>query len=443
MELTTGSVPKLFRKFLYPSLFSGIVTSIYVLVDMIVVGQYEGELGAAAMACNAPFWPLFCCISLLFGLPGSVLFSREKGAGDPEESNRWFTAACICMGAVLFCVWMVILLADRWLLTVFGADEEILPLALRYMKWLKWGVPLYPAGLFLGMFVRSDGEPGLAGGSVIAGGILNIIGDVFLTFTCDLGIEGAAIASVVGQALADVILAVHFFKGSNTLRLVPVDRIRRRTGQLLQLGFAPFLGDVSMSFLTILFNNQVMRLFGATELAIYGIGSNIFTTLQTLSYGAGSAAQPIMAQNLGAGKPERVKQAALCGIRTALILGVAMTALMLIFPEQLSRLYMSATEEVYAAAVPILRRYFLCLTVMPVNVFATYALQAVLQVRSTVMVSLLRGVVCSGILVYLMPALLGAGALWYVMLAAEVITCVFAVVYMRRYIFTADTYPSV
>ena len=438
MDILTGNVSKVYHRFLFPSLFSGLVTTIYVLVDMIVVGQYEGTVGAAAMACIAPFWPMFCCVSILFGLSGSVLFSKAKGEQNESEARQSFTAATVLLGVVTLVIWLSIIFFDEWYLRLFGADDSIVPLAMRYMKWLKWGVPLYPAGLFLSMFVRSDGSPGLAGGSVIVGGILNIVGDFVLTFTFDLGIEGAAIASVVGQLVADIILLSHFFKTRNTLRFGKVKEFARRTKEILALGFPPFIGDISMSFLVILFNNQVMRYFGATELAIYGIGSNIFSTFQTFSYGIGNAAQPIMAQNLGAKQYDRVHKTAWLGIRTSLILSVALTAIMLLFPTQITRIYMSATEDVIAMAAPILRRYFICLLFMPLNVFATYCLQAVMKIRPTLVVSVLRGILLCGVLVYLMPAVFGAGSIWYVMLITEGVTAAVAVGYMRKYVFKDD-----
>lgn len=438
MDMLTGKVSKVYHRYLFPSLFSGLVTTIYVLVDMIVVGQYEGTVGAAAMACIAPFWPMFCCVSILFGLSGSVLFSKAKGEGDELEARQAYTTATVLLGIVTLIIWLSIIFFDEWYLRLFGADDSIVPLAMRYMKWLKWGVPLYPAGLFLGMFVRSDGSPGLAGGSVIAGGVLNIIGDYVLTFTFDLGIEGAAIASVAGQLLADIILLSHFFRGRNTLCFARVKEFGRRTKEILALGFPPFIGDISMSFLVILFNNQVMRYYGATELAIYGIGSNIFSTFQTFSYGIGNAAQPIMAQNLGAKQYDRVRKTAWLGIRTSLVLAVVLTAIMLLFPTQITRIYMSATEDVIAMAAPILRRYFICLLFMPLNVFATYCLQAVMKIRPTLVVSVLRGILLCGVLVYLMPAVFGAGSIWYVMLITEAVTAAVAVWYMRKYVFKAD-----
>ena len=438
MDILNGDLKKIYHKFLFPSLFSGLVTTIYILVDMIVVGQYEGAAGAAAMACIAPVWPIFCCVSILFGLSGSVFFSKAKGEGDREESRKAFTASSVLLGVVTLIIWASLILFDEELLRLCGADDSIVPLGLRYMKWLKWGVPLYPLGLFLSMFVRSDGSPGLAGGSVMVGGVLNIIGDFLLTFTFDMGIEGAAVASIAGQFVANIILLTHFFRKRNTLAFTRVDCFLRRTKDILALGFPPFVGDISMSFVVILLNNQVMRYYGATELAIFGICGNIFSTFQTFSYGIGNAAQPLMAQNLGAGKIERVGQTAWFGIRTSLVLGVILTAVMLLFPAQVTRIYMDTSEDVVQMAVPLLRQFFLCMLFMPLNVFATFALQAVMKIKPTLVVSLLRGVILCGVLGYLLPAIFGAVSIWYVMLITEAVTAAVAVYYMRKYVFKAE-----
>src|SRR5699024_4548440 len=88
MDLEIANLRKTYLKYLFPSLFSGLVMSIYSLVDMIVVGQYEGSAGTAALACIAPFWTFFCCLSVLFGNGGAVLFSTAKGEENKKEEQK-------------------------------------------------------------------------------------------------------------------------------------------------------------------------------------------------------------------------------------------------------------------------------------------------------------------------------------------------------------------
>ncbi|MDO5422690.1 MAG: MATE family efflux transporter [Eubacteriales bacterium] len=432
MDLQTGSVRKIYFRYLFPSLFSGLVMSIYSLVDMIVVGQYEGPSGTAALACVSPLWAFFCCLSTLFGNGGAVLFSNAKGEGKSDESRAAFTVSFVLVCTISAVVWFVIAVFDKQLLRLFGADDALLPLALRYMKWLKLGIPLWPLGYYLGMFVRNDGSPMLVGAATVCGGVFNIFGDFFLTFTCDLGIEGAAIATVVGQSLVCLIQLLHLFSRKNTLAFTKVSSFWKRGIGIASIGFSSFLCSVGMGIVVVLFNNQIMRYFGSNELAVYGVAGNLFTLVQTFSYGIGNAAQPIVAENMGAGKPDRVRQVRNLGCLVAIGIGLAAMAIALLFPNQIVRLYMKPSAEILAAAPGIMRRYFTCLLFLPFNVYATYYLQAMRRVKASLLVSLMQSVLLCTVFLYLFPVIFGQAAIWYVMLFAELFTALAAILLMRK-----------
>lgn len=432
MDLKTADIRKAYFKYLFPSLFSGLVMSMYSLVDMVVVGQYEGSLGTAALACIAPFWAFFCCLSVLFGNGGAVLFSIAKGKGDQKDSCLAFTVSFILICIVTAMVWGAIFFFDEPLLRICGANDAIMPLALRYMKWLKLGIPLWPLGYFLAMFVRNDGSPTLVGIATACGGIFNIFGDFFLTFTCDLGMEGAAIATVGGQAIVFVIQLVHFFGPRNTVSFVKVRTFLSLGRSIISIGFSSFLCSVGMGVLVILFNNQIMCHLGSNELAVYGVAGNLFTLLQTFSYGIGNAAQPIVGENLGAGQWRRVEQTKRLGSIAAFVIGGTAMLICLAFPTQIVSMYMKAAPEILAMAPPILRQYFVCFLFVPFNVFTTYYLQAVKQVKASVLVSVLHGFLLSGSLAYIFPLLFGADSIWLVMPCAECITTLLALWLLHR-----------
>ncbi len=432
MDLKTGNIRRLYFKYLSPSLFSGLVMSIYSLVDMIVVGQYEGAAGTAALACISPFWTLFCCLSVLFGNGGAVLFSTARGAGKKYESNLAFTVSFLLICTASLFIWLVIFFFDKSLLRLFGADEQLLPLALEYVGWLKWGIPLWPIGYYLGMFIRNDGSPSLVGIATVCGGIFNIFGDYFLTFTCDLGIQGAAIATVAGQGIAFSIQLFHFFSRKNTIAFVRITAFFRQGKEILSVGLPSFLCSVGMGFLIILFNNQIMRYLGSSELAVYGVASSLFTLVQTFSYGIGNAAQPIVAENLGARQWRRIQETKNWGCITAAVIGTAAAAASFLFPLEIVSIFMKASDSVLMIAPAALRKYFLCFLFVPFNVFAAYYLQAVKQVKESVTLSALRGFLLSGLFLYLFPVVFGAQSIWYVMVCAECIVSFTAVVLLNK-----------
>lgn len=431
-NLKTGNIRKLYVRYLFPSLLSGLVMSIYSLVDMIVVGQYEGPAGTAALACIAPLWTFFCCLSVLFGNGGAVLFSTSKGEDRKYESSLAFTVSFLLICTASALVWFGIFFFDEPLLRLFGADDALIPLALQYVRWLKWGIPLWPLGYYLGMFIRNDGSPALVGIATVCGGVFNIFGDFFLTFTCDLGMEGAAIATVAGQGIAFSIQLIHFFTRKNTVSFVKITGFLGKAKEILSIGFSSFLCSVGMGFLVILFNNQIMRYLGSDELAVYGVASNLFMLVQTFSYGIGNAAQPIVAENLGAGQLDRVAETRKWGCAAAGVIGMGAMAVSLLFPIEIVNLFMKASGEVLAIAPGILRKYFLCLVFVPFNVFAAYYLQAVRQVKRSTAVSVTRGFLLSGFFIYAFPFLFGAGSIWFVMVSAEGAAAVLAVFLLKK-----------
>ena len=206
----------------------------------------------------------------------------------------------------------------------------------------------------------------------------------------------------------------------------------KRGAAVASIGFSSFLCSVGMGIVVVLFNNQIMRYFGGNELAIYGVAGNLFTLIQTFSYGIGNAAQPIVAENMGAGNMERVNQTRNLGCYVALGIGLFSMVFSMLFPTQITRLYMNPSAEILAAAPGILRQYFTCLLLLPFNVYVTYYLQAVQRVKASLIISLLQSVVLCSVFLYLLPILFSAKSIWYVMLCVEICTTLVSVYLIKN-----------
>ena len=192
MDLLTGNVRKLYFKFLSAAFGSALISSIYGMVDMAMVGQYQGPDGAAALAVVAPVWNIIYSLGLLTGIGGSVLFSARRGGGQSDsEANEYFTAAVIGSGMLGLLAWAWILLFEREVLLFFGADETLLPLAQSYLKPVSCVFPVFLLSQLVSSFLRNDNRPGLATAAVLTGGIFNVFGDWFCVFALDLEIGRA------------------------------------------------------------------------------------------------------------------------------------------------------------------------------------------------------------------------------------------------------------
>lgn len=419
MDLLHGNVKNLFFRYLTASFGSALIVAVYSIVDSAMVGQYCGPSGVAALATVAPVWNIIYSLGLLFGIGGAVLMSTARGSGDPERGDRLFTAALLGAGVTAILLWAALFLWDAPMLRLFGADDALLPLARAYLLPVKIAAPLFLFGQFLAAFLRNDNAPGRATAAVLAGGVFNMVGDYVLVFVCDLGIFGAGLATALGQVLSVCILLRHFFTKKCTLRLVRPRALFGSLGQVVTTGFSTFFIDIAMGLLSLMFNNQIMRWAGADALAVYGVIINVNVLVQSCAYGVGQAAQPLISVNYGARQAERIRQTFHWSLLTIGGVSLLWTGLTIAFPQALVRFFMNATPAVLEIAPGILQRYFLSFLLLPLNIYSTYYFQAILRPMVSFWVSVLRGLLLSGSLIFALPLLLGGDALWWAMPITE------------------------
>ena len=379
MDLLRGNIKTLYFKYLSAAFGRALISSIYGIVDMAMVGQYQGPDGTAALA------------------------------------------------------WVGLILFERPLLMFFGTDETLLALAQRYMIPVKVVFPLFLFDQMLAAFLRNDGAPALATLGVLSGGIFNVLGDWFFVFPCDMGVYGAGLATALGSAVSFLVMLTHFASRKNTLRLVKPKRLARKLWKIAVTGFSSFFIDMAMGILTVLFNRQIMQYLGSDALAIYGPIINVSTFVQCCAYSVGQASQPIISTNFGAGKEARIRETLRYALWTVVFFGVFWTAPSVACPNLYIRIFMSPTETILAMAPAIIRAYAISFLLLPFNIFSTYYFQAILQPKAAFIVSVARGLVISGALILMLPLLAGADSLWFAMPITELVTAVYAAACIRRY----------
>lgn len=434
MDLLTGNIKNLYFKYLFAAFGSAMIVSIYSIVDMAVVGQYQGPSGTAALAVVAPIWNIIYSLGLLMGIGGSVIFSTIRGESNSKENaNEYFTSAVI--GAILLSVsaWIIIALFEKEILLFFGADSMLLEYAQRYMIPVKFVLPLFLFNQMLAAFLRNDNNPMLATGGILAGGIFNIFGDIIFVFTFDMGILGAGLATALGSVISFMVLLLHFLSKKNTLAFVRPVKIVKKLKNIVITGFSTFFTDIAMGILTVLFNRQIMLYLGANALAVYGVIINISTLVQCCGYSVGQAAQPIISTNYGAQKGERIKLTLKYALGTTMFFSVLWTSLSLLCPNFYARIFMNPTDAILSVAPAIISAYSISFLLLPFNVFSTYYFQAIIRPKAAFIISVLRGIAISGILIVLLPKFFNASSIWFAMPITEFIVALVAAFYMYKY----------
>lgn len=433
MNLLQGNVKNIYFKYLSAAFGSALISSIYGLVDMAMVGQYQGPGGTAALAVVAPVWNIIYSLGLLTGIGGSVLFSAARGSGDRGKENQYFTTSLISTLLLGLACWFVIVLFDTQMLLLFGAEETLLPLAKQYLLPVKFIVPVFLFNQMLAAFLRNDNNPGLATAAVLSGGIFNVFGDYFFVFMLDMGIMGAGLATAAGALITFAVMLTHFFSKRNTLKIDKPVQFMIKFRQIIVTGFSTFFIDIAMGILTMLFNRQIMKYLGADSLSVYGVIVNISTIVQCCAYSVGQASQPIFSINFGAGKWNRIKDTLKYALYSVCFFSVIWTLLIFAFPNGFIRIFMAPTDEIYRIAPFIMRSYGISFLLLPLNIFSTYYFQSLMKPGASFFVSVSRGLIISGILIYTLPLMAGANTLWFAMPITEAVVAVAVVALIGSY----------
>ena len=298
----------LFYRYLIPSIIGTMVTSIYVLADTIIIGKGLGSVAMAALNIALPIYNMFFGIGLLFGVGGSVLMSVYRGRAMKKEADAYYTAAFF-MNLLIWLVCQVlctVFMEDlAWIL---GGTEETMPYIMDYIPYIIWGMGGYFLSAFLQTVVRNDGAPKLAMNAVIAGGVTNIILDYVFVFPMEMGMAGAAIATVIGSWLTVGILFFHFFTKKNQLKFNFKGIRPVFIKEIVVNGFASFLIEVSAGITIFIFNLQLLKYVGNTGVTVFGIICNVSIVIMGLCKGVNQAAQPIISINHGAGNRDRAEE---------------------------------------------------------------------------------------------------------------------------------------
>ena len=426
VDVLNGKLNKTYFTMLFSAIASTIVTTIYSTVDMICIGHYAGPDGAASVACANPLWALMFAFGVLTGVGGAVMMNNRRGAGNEKAANEYFTVAlitCIILAALLVTVYAIFL---EPLLILFGGTGNVLDLAIDYMRSMLFAVPTFTMCACCATFVCNDGEALIPTVATIVGGVLNIFLDVFLVFTCDLGVKGAGLATGIGQFVAFTIILSYFLTKKCKLKLTKVEKTPAVLLRIVTVGLAAFVIEITSGVTTAVHNITITEHLSNAHLAVYGTVSTVVIMFYCLFNGIGTAMQPLVATAYGAGNTDRVKKTLRLGLLTALVMSAIFLSLCQLFPETILRIYMDVTDEVLAVGPRIVRMYSLCLAVMGFGMVFNYYFQSTLMRSACTLTSVLRGLVFPVALVLLLPLAFGYDSIWLAVPIGEILTAFIA-----------------
>ncbi len=439
--LGTEKPGKLLLKFAIPCIFSLIISCLYNIVDQIFVGNGVGYLGNAATGVIFPITVIGWGVSLFFGDGAAASLSMALGRNKTEDIHRIVGGSVLCsfLGGAA-----IILVSYLWgdgLLRLIGATDANLALAHDYGFIIYAMMPLALVQNTLASIIRADGSPKYAMGAMLVGAVLNIIGDPVAIFVLDLGIRGAAWATILGQFVSFCICAAYLTR-SRTFR---VSRASFRPDftllrQVMALGASSFLTQLSIVVITIV-NNILLVRYGALSpygedipLAAFVVIMKLFQIVLNIAIGIAAGAQPIVGYNYGAKKFGRVRELLGLIIKWTCIVCLICTVLFEAFPVMFIRMFGADGVDpvLYTRfAVGCLRIYLSLILFTCVQKVCAIFLQSIGHAKAAAPLSILRDVLLI-VFSILMPMFFGVtGIFWGAPIADVLAAAVTAAVMLR------------
>lgn len=424
-----GSMPinRLLRKFAIPSIISMVVNALYNIVDQIFIGQGVGILGNAATNVAFPMTTITVAISLLLGIGGASNFNLALGRKNTERARAIAGTAfgSLILIGVAFCLLIRLFLEPAVL--ACGATEQTLEYSLSYVGITSLGFPFFMLTTGGNHLIRADGKPTYSMIATLSGAVINTILDPIFIFVFGWGIEGAALATIMGQIFSACMVLFYlprYLQGSLKLR----DFIPRPSclKAIISLGSASCLNQIAITIIQILLNNT-MRHYGALSpygseipLAVSGIVSKVNMLFLSIVIGISQGAQPIISFNYGAEKYERVKKTYATAAASATLIACIAFLCFQIFPRQIVGLFGNGDSLYQQFAIKFFRIYLFCTFFNGIQPLTASFFSSIGKPYKGIFLSLTRQIIFLVPLVIIFPLFLGIDG---VMFAGPIADC--------------------
>ena len=354
-------VNRLLSQFAIPSIISMLVGSLYNIVDQFFIGQRVGELGNAATNIAFPLSTSCLALALLIGIGGSSAFNLAMGSGDDKKAVHLLGNAVVLLAGSGLFLSIITFLFLKPLLLFFGSSKAVLPFAIEYTKVTAFGFPFLLLGTGGGHLIRADGRPRMTMVCNLIGAVINTVLDALFVFGLNLGMTGAALATVIGQMVSGIMAIICLMHGKTVSihkehLFVKWENVTR----IASLGMAPCSNQVAMMVVQIIMN-QSLKHYGSHSIygenipiACAGIITKVNMIFMSFVIGLSQGLQPIASFNYGAGKKGRVKEAYIKAVSIGAVLAVIAFFMFQFFPRQIISIFGDGSELYYQFAI----RYF-------------------------------------------------------------------------------------
>ena len=436
--LGTEPIGGLLWKYALPAIISTLLASLYNSVDQVFIGQRIGFLGNAATTVAYPLTFLSGALTLLISNGSAINFNVLNGRGKKEDALCFAGNGLVWMAIEGILLALAVGIFTPWFVNVCGATTEVFPYALAYMRIIAFGLPFLVLTSGGTLLIRSDGSPRFALICSLAGVFLNFVLDWLFLFPLDMGIKGAALATVLGQVLSAV-MVLSYVGRFKTGKLLPthfrlsLDRFK----EIVSIGAAASLNQAAMLVMNLVLNSALrhygdLSVYGGSEaLAAAGVVSKTSFLFYSTIIGCSIGSAPIIGFNYGAKKYDRVKETYFKVLRYALIVGAVETACFWLFPRQILSLFGDGVSGYGDFALRYMHVFMLLVVIAGLPPISMSTMSSLKKPKKGIVISLSKQLVLIALLL-LLPRLFGISGVLYAGPTADFIAGLCSVLMIRQ-----------
>ena len=437
-ELGTERIGKLLFKFSVPAITGMIVNALYNIVDRIYIGHING-VGSDALSGLAITFPISVIImafGMLVGMGASAVISIRLGEKNKESAENILGNALILITIITLVVSLLgVLFLDEFLI-LFGASENTLPYAKAYIRIILMGAVFQNIGFGINNIIRAEGNPKMAMLTMVFGAIINIILDPILIFGFNMGIEGAAIATIISQAF-NTIWVLKYFISKNSGSILKIKKVNLKlrlsiARDIFAIGMSPFSMQIASSAVAILYNRGLYAYGGDVAVAAMGILNSISMIIFMPIVGISQGIQPIIGYNYGAKLYERVLKVLKLSIISGTCIAIMGFALVQIFSKLLIGVFVGNNPDLVNLGSRGLRIDLIVLPILGFQILGASYFQAINEAKTSMILSILRQVIVLIPLIFILPIFFELDGLWLSQPCADVIATALTAFFLHK-----------
>ena len=408
-DLGREPIGRLLMKMAVPTITAQLVNMLYNLVDRIYIGHIEG-IGTAALTGVGVCLPIIMMVSAFAALAatgGAPRASIEMGRGNTDKAERIMGACTALLVIMSLILTLVLTIWHRPLLLTFGANEETITYAARYMGVYSLGTIFVQLSLGLNAYITAQGFSKVSMITVLIGAVLNTILDPIFIFVFHMDVQGAALATIISQAVS-ALWVLRFLTGKKTNLRLRRSHLRldwKLLGPCVALGLSPFIMQSTESLIAVCFNSSLLKYGGTLAVGTMTILTSLMQFTMLPLSGLAQGAQPIISFNFGAKNTQRVRQAFRLLLICCVTYAMAFWAIVMLFPQIFVGLF-TPDAALAAYAIPCVRIYMLATGIFGIQMACQQTFVAIGNAKCSLFVACLRKIILLIPLIYIMPAIL-------------------------------------